>query len=60
MEVLSGGIATLMNAHDAYSVNAPIHEAEGNHEQAQFCRDMAADLQLSIVALKMVQSSEPV
>ena len=45
-------IATLEIALEAAETNAPIHEAEGNEEQAKLNRECAAEYREAIEKLK--------
>lgn len=45
-------IAQLLIAAETCDTNAPINEAEGNHEQAKLERENARDYRLAIASLQ--------
>jgi hypothetical protein len=48
---MAGAVAALQIAAETCEANAPIHEAEGNHEQAECSRNNAASYRAAIARL---------
>jgi hypothetical protein len=50
-------LAVLQIAFDMHNTNAPIHDAEGDPEQAQLCREVAEDCREVMAMLEEITQS---